>query len=111
MSQIVQVMPSRTRGRMFVPYTRRTLIVGAMLLGLGGAYVLAPEPQITHEQARQEVFDAYQGYPPIDEARQVRVVGRDCGPGGKELLIRESAQYDVQWILDNCQGVDVEAVG
>jgi hypothetical protein len=72
--------------------------------------VVLPGP-LTHEQARQEVFDAYQGYPPIDEAQRVRVVGRDCGPGGEELLIRESERHDVQWILDNCQGVDVEAVG
>lgn len=104
MTQIVQIMPSKKRPIL-------NLAMGAVFAFAAAAVldVVLPGP-LTHEESRQEVFDAYQGYPPIDEARQVRVVGRDCGPERKELLVRESAQHDVQWIMDNCLGIDVEAM-
>jgi hypothetical protein len=102
---IVTMMPTRFRFSWM-----HAVIIGACFAGPGlvAAHQSTDEGKyISHEEARQEVFEAYDGYPDIREARQVQVVGINCGPGSKELLVRESEEFPVSYILDNCQNIEV----
>lgn len=106
MTDIVQIQPVRrpTLGH----FAALAVCLAVPLAPL--AFIEQAPRTISHAEERAALLDTYpdtNGYPDIREARVVQVVGINCGPGGKELLVRESEEFPVSYILDNCQNIEV----
>lgn len=125
MTEIVQVQP-----RPFKFSLIHAALISACFAGPGlvwahnvhqaepapGQFVASAGEYITDAEARAFVAEAGAdtdsvvgdyGYPPIETARKVVLVGLDCGPDGKLLLVRESEEYPLDYIMSNCRDIQV----
>jgi hypothetical protein len=110
MTEIVTIMPRRSLCHRVMPTLTAIAAVAAVLAGCNA---FMPST-ISHDQARAYVAEAGADtnsreieYPAIETARKVDLVGIDCGQDGKLMLVRESEEYSLDFIMANCRDIQV----
>ena len=110
MSEIVTIMPRRSLCHRVMPTLAGIATAAAILAGCN-AFIPAV---ISHDQAQAFVAEAGGDttvreieYPDIRTARKVDLVGLDCGQDGKLLLVRESEEYSLDFIMNTCRDIQV----
>lgn len=118
MTEIVTIMPRRSLCHRVMPLLTASAAAIAILTGCS-AFVPGFADlgeNISHDQARAFVAEAGGDttvreieYPDIRTAAKVVLVGRDCGPDGKVLLLRESADVSLDEIMNTCREIEAHS--